>query len=807
MVMGEETAAGVRQVDVLAIADATGAGKIEQFTIDFLPGLVFDFGATGTLGNDLIVLGDGTDIVDGSGGHDIIWGNGGNDTLSGGAGNDILIAGEGTGINTLDGGDDNDTLFGSDGDDTLIGGAGNDFLQGGGGVNTLQGGGGNDVYRYESDDGNEIFSDTISDTSGVDTLQLDSDMEIRSLSRNGNDLVFDFANGSEITVVDHFTTQPLETLFFFEENLSFQFLTSGLVGTTGSDVVIGTGASETLSGGDSGDILAGGGGGDVLEGGAGDDFLFGGSGNDTFDGGTGSDTVIFRAATFGITVNLSTAGPQFVSTDQGTDTFISIESVTGSDLVDTITGNTDDNTIEGAGGNDILAGGSGNDTYLWGVGDGLDTITDSGGAGDLVVFQTDWLRPEMLDVFRSGNDLEVRVFGAEGMTIVDEFTTDSIEGFWFDALGGAILLFSAGAPSAGNDFIVLGASQASVENDVVDGGDGIDAIYGNGGDDVLHGGNDSDFLIGGAGADTLSGDAGDDVLVDGAFANSDADTLDGGPGDDLLVSQGGDDILLGGAGDDIYEVFIGGLRAVTISDTGGADELDVGGGVQLVGMVRTIDDLVLTFDSGATITIIDHFAGQRVEFATVGGDDEFFIINVDSNVTTSGPDLIAGTSGNDTINGLAGDDIIFGNEGLDTLTGGAGSDILDGGAGSDTFVFQDSSDGFFIDTNRVRDAGELGDSLIGFQSGTDTLEFDATNFGLPAGSLTLGTNFSVIGAAYDGNNAGTNANHASGDPTFIFSTADDTLYYDADGAADGYTVVATVQLGDAIAAGDIAVVV
>ena len=152
--------------------------------------------------------------------------------------------------------------------------------------------------------------------------------------------------------------------------------------------------------------------------------------------------------------------------------------------------------------------------------------------------------------------------------------------------------------------------------------------------DVLHGGNDSDFLIGGAGSDQLFGDAGDDVLVDGLSGNSEIDTLSGGAGDDLLVSRGGDDILSGGAGDDIYEVTNEGVGAVTISDTGGADELDVGGGVQLVGMVRTIDDLVLTFDSGATITIIDHFAGQRVEFATVGGDDEFFIINVDSNVTT-----------------------------------------------------------------------------------------------------------------------------------------------------------------------------
>ena len=38
----------------------------------------------------------------------------------------------------------------------------------------------------------------------------------------------------------------------------------------------------------------------------------------------------------------------------------------------------------------------------------------------------------------------------------------------------------------------------------------------------------------------------------------------------------------------------------------------------MVGMVRSADDLVLTFDTTATVTITDHFAGQRVEMATMG---------------------------------------------------------------------------------------------------------------------------------------------------------------------------------------------
>ena len=312
------------------------------------------------------------------------------------------------------------------------------------------------------------------------------------------------------------------------------------------------------------------------------------------------------------------------------------------------------------------------------------------------------------------------------MTIVDEFTTDSIEGFWFDALGGAILLFSAGAPSAGNDFIVLGASQASVENDVVDGGDGIDAIYGNGGDDVLHGGNDSDFLVGGLGSDLLFGDAGDDILVDGLFGNGEIDVLFGGLGADLLISRGGDDTLFGGEGDDVYEITDAGARVVIISDTGGVDTLEIDGGVQLVGMFDDgADDLFLIFDSGATVTIVDHFAGQRVEIATLGFDEEFFIINDDLNLTTSASDLIAGTGGSDTIDGGAGDDMIFGNEGADTLTGGTGADTLTGGTGADTFVYAQGDGGATID---------LADLLTDFEDGIDHIGLTG---GLTFADLTI----------------------------------------------------------------------
>ena len=66
--------------------------------------------------------------------------------------------------------------------------------------------------------------------------------------------------------------------------------------------------------------------------------------------------------------------------------------------------------------------------------------------------------------------------------------------------------------------------------------------------------------------------------------------------------------------------------------------------------------------------------------------------------------------------------------------------------------------------------------------------------------MTEGVNFSTISASYDGTNPGSNTNHAAGDASFVFSTVDETLYYDPDGTGPGYTVVAETPGTVAVAA-------
>ena len=102
------------------------------------------------------------------------------------------------------------------------------------------------------------------------------------------------------------------------------------------------------------------------------------------------------------------------------------------------------------------------------------------------------------------------------------------------------------------------------DNDVLEGGDGIDRIFGGTGNDTLSGGagDDSifgkegnDFVIGGSGDDFLRGLADDDILI-GGEGN---DILHGDTGNDTIVGdsviteavfQEGFDILYGGSGDD-----------------------------------------------------------------------------------------------------------------------------------------------------------------------------------------------------------------------------------------------------------------
>ena len=98
---------------------------------------------------------------------------------------------------------------------------------------------------------------------------------------------------------------------------------------------------------------------------------------------------------------------------------------------------------------------------------------------------------------------------------------------------------------------------------------------------------------------------------------------------------------------------------------------------------------------------------------------------------------VACFDGNDDINGLGGNDYLIGGAGDDMLNGGVGNDTMWGQAGHDTFQFTDLHFGR--------------DSIIGFQLGTDKLEF-SSNIATSMADFTItgqGTNTIVLNHGVD----------------------------------------------------------
>jgi Ca2+-binding RTX toxin-like protein len=137
--------------------------------------------------------------------------------------------------------------------------------------------------------------------------------------------------------------------------------------------------------------------------------------------------------------------------------------------------------------------------------------------------------------------------------------------------------------------------------------------------------------------------------------------------DNVQTGTTGNDVLNGSRGND---AILGLTGNDVLRGAGGDDVLDGGGG----------NDLLMGGD----------------------GDDMLF--------GSVGADLLLGGKGDDSMEGGSGIDFLHGGKGDDVLRGGADADFLFGGKGADTFAFASAGDG--------------GDTIVGFRSGTDMIEID-----------------------------------------------------------------------------------
>jgi Ca2+-binding RTX toxin-like protein len=187
----------------------------------------------------------------------------------------------------------------------------------------------------------------------------------------------------------------------------------------------------------------------------------------------------------------------------------------GTDEEDAIYASNFDDIIDGKKGEDTLVGNKGDDVYIWRLGDGNDTIKESGNKNnadrikfeDYVIFQDIqeivYIKPNgalVIVIPQTNEVVTVRDFlDEEGKVEILEFANNN--------------LYSTSLLT----LRVLGTKESEIlrgteNHDNLFGFEGNDILEGNSGDDTLHGGKGNDILRGGNGDDIYYWDAGHDVI-------------------------------------------------------------------------------------------------------------------------------------------------------------------------------------------------------------------------------------------------------------------------------------------------------
>ena len=759
----------------LALGTARGAG-IGRDTLLNIEGV------TGSMYDDAIIglWGFGKWLISGMGGNDTLvggWleGGAGDDTLDGSAGDAAaeyrfnstgsvtvnLASGTATGVGIgtdtlisiehVSGGEYGDILIGSTTENQLYGEGGNDTLSGGAGWDDLQGGAGNDRL-----DGG----------AGYDSVDCRDDAQgpIRVNLASGT------ATGAGLGT---------DTL------ISIEFVRGGRY-------------ADTLTGEGGWNDLVGNEGNDRLYGGAGPDDLDGGSGDDTLDGGDGFDSVEYLDATGSVTANLALGTA--TAKGMGTDTLLSIESLSGSAHSDRLTGNDRANYLDGRAGNDTLNGHGGADSMYGGDGNDLYYVDNAG----------DFVSENKYERADDGNDLVYSTLAAYTLP-------PNVE---------RLRLLSTGAANAtGNN--LANTLYAGTGDNVLNGGSGRDTVtyaYTSGGHGVtvslaiaakqITGGSGSDTLVrienltGSSNNDRLTGNSGTNVL-DGGLGN---DTMAGGRGDDTYVINTRSDVVSerSDEGADLIQSTItyslvdtdrsgshgGNVENLRLTGTGningtgnalnnvlyannGVNQLDGGAGNDTVSYLYATRS---TGSTGVTLNLAVVNASGQATASGVSGADR--IKNIENVTGSRYNDTLTGNSGANVLSGGSGDDSVSGGTGNDTVLGGAGKDRLTGGSGRDTFDFNALSEmGLSSSTTDV---------ITDFARGRDKIDLSTLD-----AKTTHGGNQS-FSAPMVGNHFSGAFAHA-GD--LYFDTVTDVLYGNTDGDAAaefaiGITGLSTVSASD-----------
>jgi len=571
--------------------------------------------------------------------------------------------------------DGNDTVISTNDSEQLYGLAGNDWFVASGG---------NDIYNFNSGDGNDTIDLTTGHVGDQAKIHFGTGIDAAKLQveNQGNDLLVHMSPTDSLTLKGWTSSagQTIANIQFADGGL---YYTSGNVGSDGfitgdlrDNFIVGSEGNEFIAALEGNDLVYGGGGNDTLYGGTGLDILLGGDGDDVIcledinasnggairlvDGGAGRDMV--TAWRFGSNLGV-------VTIDISDETkFINIEDIAGSTHDgDRLIGNSQANSMYGKLSSDMLSSGV---DYFDGR-DGSDTIFGYDG-NDTIVYDS--------------ADSASNIYGGSGNDILDGSGCKT-----------AMNVTMVGYYHNDEDRIeeAIGSSfddriQGTMLGDIIDGGCGDDVIDGGAGNDALIGSDGNDSLFGGAGDDMLSGGSGNDSL----FGEAGNDTLFGGEGSDMYY-WGQKGIL---SGNDV----IAANDTITSDNANAYDAITFGTGMHPANLSIELKgtDLVFTAQNGETLTLSGWSTGYepaitqfyfQSENAWYSIDPVTLLWTIDNAAyasgTATGNEDLSIHYGNDNDGILSGnevDEMFYGGRGNEQIIGGGGDDILDGGGGRNT---------------------------------------------------------------------------------------------------------------------------
>ena len=479
-------------------------------------------------------------------GNDSIYNGGSSVSIDAGAGDDSIYNSSYYSSATINAGVGNDSIYNGGSSVSIDAGAGDDSIYNYAHRVTIDAGAGNDTIYNNITDRNVYKlsggSDTIYGYSENDTIYVGSSSY--TTAKSGSDFVI--TSGSDSLVLRYCANLKITVK---NSAGKVQTLNSGssrvMSGSNLNDTILNATSSVTIDTGASNDYIGNSGSSVSIDGGDGDDHIdnyYGsgvsiaaGAGNDSIenygfsvsiDAGSGNDSI----ESWGKSVTINAGAGNDSIENYGSS--MKIDAGDGADIVSLdsssrYSASVGHNTISGGTGNDIIYLNRyttiGN-VYVYNSGDGSDTIYDATEYDTISISGASYTRSTV------GDDLILSMTGGGAMTLVGAANTAvSIEGT---------------ESENGSDTQVGGSDNVenTLDNRIIYGTDGTDALYNDGGNNVqIYGLADNDKIGNNYAVKTVDGSV---VPYSGENV-----TLDGGTGDDEIYSCSPSDHIIYAAGD------------------------------------------------------------------------------------------------------------------------------------------------------------------------------------------------------------------------------------------------------------------